>query len=118
VFQVLLPLLAPLIDVFLIYGLFFLNPITTIALWLGLITIQMLAAAYALHLDGERLHALWLVPLQQLVYRQLMYLVLIESTLTALAGNRLRWHKLHRTGGLQAALARTTTQPHTPTHNS
>jgi hypothetical protein len=48
------------------------------------------------------------VPLQQIVYRQLMYLVLIESVLTAVAGVRLRWHKLNRTGGLQDALAAAT----------
>lgn len=114
-FQMLLPLLAPLIDVFLVYGLFFLNPVTTIVRWLSLITVQMLAAAYALHMDRERLRSLWLVPIQQLIYRQLMYLVLIESTLTALAGSRLRWHKLHRTGGLQAALEITVGVNQTPT---
>jgi hypothetical protein len=31
-----------------------------------------------------------------------MYLVLIQSAVTALTGGRLRWHKLHRTG--QAAV--------------
>ena len=68
----------------------------------------VLTAAYALRMDGERLRDVWLVPLQQIVYRQLMYLVLIESVLTAVAGVRLRWHKLHRTGGLQSALAAAT----------
>ena len=37
-----------------------------------------------------------------------MYLVLIGSVLTAVAGSRLRWHKLHRTGGLHAELAAAT----------
>jgi hypothetical protein len=104
-FQVLLPLLAPVVDLFLIYGLIFLNPYTTVALWSAVLAVQLLAAAYALRMDGERLRDLWLVPLQQVVYRQLMYLVLIESVLTAVAGSRLRWHKLHRTGGLQGELA-------------
>jgi hypothetical protein len=31
-------------------------------------------------------------------YRQLMYLVVIQSVAAALAGTRLRWHKLRRTG--------------------
>ena len=47
---------------------------------------------------------LWLLPLQQIVYRQLMYAVLIRSMFTALAGIRLGWQKLRRTGGLQGAL--------------
>jgi cellulose synthase/poly-beta-1,6-N-acetylglucosamine synthase-like glycosyltransferase/peptidoglycan/xylan/chitin deacetylase (PgdA/CDA1 family) len=107
-FQVLLPLLAPVVDLFLLYGLIFLNPWTTVALWGAVLSVQLLAAAYALRMDGERLRDLWLVPLQQIVYRQLMYLVLIESVLTAVAGSRLRWHKLHRTGGLQGELAAAT----------
>ena len=39
-----------------------------------------------------------MLPLQQFVYRQLMYLVLIQSTLTALTGARLRWQKLRPLG--------------------
>ena len=107
-FQVLLPLLAPVVDLFLLYGLIFLNPYTTAALWGAVLSVQLLAAAYALRMDGERLGDVWLVPLQQIVYRQLMYVVLIESVLTAVAGSRLRWHKLHRTGGLQGELAAAT----------
>jgi hypothetical protein len=38
--------------------------------------------------------------MQQFVYRQLMYAVLIQSIITALGGVRLRWHKLRRIGGL------------------
>ncbi len=41
---------------------------------------------------------LWRLPLQQFAYRQLMYLVLMQSATTALTGGRLRWHKLHRAG--------------------
>ena len=40
------------------------------------------------------------VPLQQFVYRQLMYLVVIQSVISAVVGTRLRWHKLTRIGGL------------------
>lgn len=104
-FQVLLPLFAPLIDVFLLYGLVFLDPVRTVLLWSAVMLLQLAAGVYAFHLDGERLRALWLFPLQQIVYRQVMYAVLIQSILTALAGIRLKWHKLQRTGGLQALLA-------------
>jgi len=41
---------------------------------------------------------LWRLPLQQFAYRQLMYLVLIQSATTAMTGGRLRWHKLQRAG--------------------
>jgi cellulose synthase/poly-beta-1,6-N-acetylglucosamine synthase-like glycosyltransferase/peptidoglycan/xylan/chitin deacetylase (PgdA/CDA1 family) len=97
-FQVLLPLLAPLVDVFLVYGLFFLDPWVTLAAWGGVQLIQLLSAVYAFRLEKEKLGVLWLLPLQQIVYRQLMYAVLIRSVVTAVTGIRLRWQKLRRTG--------------------
>ncbi|RPE33968.1 bifunctional polysaccharide deacetylase/glycosyltransferase family 2 protein [Kitasatospora cineracea] len=102
VFQVLLPLLAPAVDVFAVYGLLFLDPVRIAAVWLGFLVLQALSACYAFRLDGERLGPLWTLPLQQVVYRQLMYLVVIQSVWTALAGNRLRWQRMQRYGSLQA----------------
>jgi hypothetical protein len=54
----------------------------------------------AFRLDHESMRPLWTLPLQQIFYRQLMYLVLLHSALTAVAGRRLRWQKLRRTGEL------------------
>jgi hypothetical protein len=53
--------------------------------------------------DGESRRPLWSMPLQQLVYRQLMYLVVIDSVIVALMGTRLRWHRLARTGEVGVA---------------
>ena len=58
--------------------------------------------AYALRLDRERYGPLWSLPLQQFVYRQLMYLVVVQSVVTALLGSRLRWHRMVRTGAAAA----------------
>jgi len=100
-FQVLLPLFAPVIDVFAIYGLIFLDPIRIVGLWLAFLMLQVVMGLYAFRLDGERPTALWSLPLQQFVYRQLMYLVVIQSVWTALAGSRLRWQRMERYGSLQ-----------------
>ncbi|MEQ7125428.1 bifunctional polysaccharide deacetylase/glycosyltransferase family 2 protein [Actinopolymorpha sp. B11F2] len=97
-FQVALPLLAPAVDVFALYGLVFGEPARVLAVWLGFLLVQVLAGAYALRLDGERLRPLWSLPLQQVVYRQLMYLVVIQSVVTALLGAPLRWHAMRRQG--------------------
>jgi cellulose synthase/poly-beta-1,6-N-acetylglucosamine synthase-like glycosyltransferase len=112
-FQVLLPLLSPLIDVYLVYGLVFLDPWTTLALWGSVLAVQMFAAVIAFRLDREPLGPLWALPLQQIVYRQLMYAVLIRSMITALAGIRLRWQKLRRVGGLDVLLRSPGTDPGT-----
>ncbi|GFJ81793.1 bifunctional polysaccharide deacetylase/glycosyltransferase family 2 protein [Phytohabitans houttuyneae] len=97
-FGVILPLLAPVIDLLAVYGLVFLDRGHTALAWLAMLCLQFASAAIAFRLDGERLRPLWTLPLQQFAYRQLMYLVIAQSAATALAGARLRWHKLHRTG--------------------
>ncbi|WP_405802042.1 glycosyltransferase [Streptomyces sp. NBC_01506] len=101
-FMVLFPLLAPLIDVFLLYGLVFGPTRNTIIAWLGVLAVQAVCAAYAFRLDGERMIHLISLPLQQILYRQLMYVVLLQSWITALTGGRLRWQKLRRTGAVEA----------------
>ncbi|MBA4860351.1 glycosyltransferase [Streptomyces sp. PSKA54] len=102
-FMVVAPLLAPLIDVFLLYGLVFGPTQKTVGAWLGVLAIQAVCAAYAFRLDRERMTHLISLPLQQLLYRQLMYVVLLQSWITALTGGRLRWQKLRRTGVVEAA---------------
>jgi cellulose synthase/poly-beta-1,6-N-acetylglucosamine synthase-like glycosyltransferase/peptidoglycan/xylan/chitin deacetylase (PgdA/CDA1 family) len=97
-YQILLPLIAPVVDLAAIYGLIFLSPVSVAAFWLGFTALQLLACGYALRLDRERLRTLWAMPLQQVVYRQLMYLVTIQSVMTALLGTRHRWQAITRTG--------------------
>jgi cellulose synthase/poly-beta-1,6-N-acetylglucosamine synthase-like glycosyltransferase len=97
-FQILLPLTAPAVDVYAVYGLLFLPLPQVAGVWLSYTAVQLIAAGYALRLDRERLRPLWSLPLQLIVYRQLMYLVTVQSTVTALTGNRLRWQTVTRTG--------------------
>lgn len=100
-FQILLPLLAPVVDVFALYGLLFLEPWRVASLWFGFLALQGVLSIYAFRLDGERMRPLWSLPLQQFAYRQLMYLVVIQSVWTALAGTRLRWQRIERYGTLR-----------------
>ena len=99
-FQILLAALGPVVDLFALYGVVFLDRKLILIYWLGFMVLQMAAAIYALRLDHERLRDAWSLPLQQIVYRQLMYLVVIQSLATALSGARTNWHKLRRTGAL------------------
>ena len=98
VFQTLLPLLAPAVDVFAIYGLLFRDPGTTAAVWLSFQVLDMIVALYAFRLDGESPRVLWALPLTQLCYRQMMCAVVIQSLATALSGMRLRWQRMDRYG--------------------
>lgn len=101
-FQILLPAVAPVIDVFLVYGLLFLDPGTTLLLWSSMLVVQLIGGAFAFSMDGERKSALWLLPAQQLVYRQLMYVVLAQSLTAAAAGIRVGWQRMRRIGALTA----------------
>ncbi|SNT49782.1 Glycosyltransferase, catalytic subunit of cellulose synthase and poly-beta-1,6-N-acetylglucosamine synthase [Actinomadura meyerae] len=98
VFQVLLPLFAPAVDLFALFGMVFLDPTLPVLTWTAFVAAQAAAGAYALWLDGESIRPLWALPLQQFVYRQLMYLVVVQSVVTALLGSRLGWQTIRRTG--------------------
>src|SRR5829696_395404 len=102
-FQIALPLLAPLIDVFALYGILFLDPVPVIAYWLGFNLLVIAQGAYAFHLDRERPWPLLALPLQTFVYRQLMYLVVLQSVASAIQGLRLRWQHVERSGDVTVA---------------
>jgi cellulose synthase/poly-beta-1,6-N-acetylglucosamine synthase-like glycosyltransferase/peptidoglycan/xylan/chitin deacetylase (PgdA/CDA1 family) len=101
-FSVFLPLSAPVLDILAVYGLFFLDRVEVLIAWLVVLAIQTVTAIVAFRLDREPLRPLWALPLQQLVYRQVMYLVLVHAAATALSGGALKWQKLRRTGEVAA----------------
>ncbi|MEU5909974.1 glycosyltransferase [Micromonospora sp. NPDC047527] len=97
-FGVVLPLLGPVLDLLALYGLFFMDTTKTAVAWVAMLVVQAATAAVAFRLDRERMRPLLTLPIQQFVYRQLMYLVLARSVVTALTGARLGWRKLKRAG--------------------
>jgi cellulose synthase/poly-beta-1,6-N-acetylglucosamine synthase-like glycosyltransferase len=99
-FHLLLPLLAPVMDMYVLYGFLVADAPLAAIVWTVFLLIQTASAGYALRLDGESLKPLWAYPLQQIVYRQLMYAVVIQSLATALHGTQLRWMSVRRTGRL------------------
>ncbi|MFD3451987.1 bifunctional polysaccharide deacetylase/glycosyltransferase family 2 protein [Streptomyces sp. NPDC058691] len=110
-FMVLTPLLAPAIDIAMVYGVFFVDPYKSLGAWLAVLTLQGFCAWWSFHLDREKAWHLITLPVQQVVYRVLMYMVLLQSWITALTGGRLRWQKLRRTGevGLDVTTSEMTT---------
>jgi cellulose synthase/poly-beta-1,6-N-acetylglucosamine synthase-like glycosyltransferase len=97
-FGIALPLLAPVIDILTIYGFAFSNRWQTVYAWLAMLALQTVSAVVAFRLDREPMRAILMLPLQQFIYRQLIYLVMVQSAITAVTGARMRWHKLRRTG--------------------
>jgi cellulose synthase/poly-beta-1,6-N-acetylglucosamine synthase-like glycosyltransferase/peptidoglycan/xylan/chitin deacetylase (PgdA/CDA1 family) len=101
-FSIVLPVFGPLLDLLTVYGTIFLDRWITLVGWLAVLVLQTITAILAFRLDREPLRPLWALPLQQIVYRQIMYLVLLQSVVTALTGRRLPWQKLHRSGEVAA----------------
>ena len=97
-FQIALPVTAPLIDLFSLYGLLFTGAVHALIIWGAFNLLQLGLGVYAFRLDRESMRPLWVLPLQQFVYRQLMYLVIIESSVSAIQGVRSGWRHVPRTG--------------------
>ena len=102
-FQIVLPIVAPLIDLFALYG----HPVQRPGA--GARVLARRSTSLQLVHRGRspsgstasRCGPLWALPLQQFVYRQLMYLVIIESTVSAVQGLRSGWQHLPRTGEVE-----------------
>ena len=102
-FQIVLPLAAPLIDLFAIYSITFLDPMPILAFWGAFNLFQLALAWVAFGLDGESRRPLWALPLQQLAWRQITYFVVLDGIISALLGRQVGWRHLERTGAVVTA---------------
>jgi cellulose synthase/poly-beta-1,6-N-acetylglucosamine synthase-like glycosyltransferase/peptidoglycan/xylan/chitin deacetylase (PgdA/CDA1 family)/spore germination protein YaaH len=71
--------------------------------WIAFTTIDMLSGVVAFALErGERWRLMWLLIVQRIGYRQLMYYVVLKAIAAALRGPRVGWGKLERSGRVAA----------------
>jgi cellulose synthase/poly-beta-1,6-N-acetylglucosamine synthase-like glycosyltransferase len=110
-FGVIFPPLAPVVDFLTAYGVMVQGRAEATIAWCLMLALQIVTAIVAFRLDKESLAPLWSLPLQQFVYRQLIYVILLRSMMNAFAGIALRWQKLHRTGAAAAHHSRTALEP-------
>jgi cellulose synthase/poly-beta-1,6-N-acetylglucosamine synthase-like glycosyltransferase/spore germination protein YaaH/peptidoglycan/xylan/chitin deacetylase (PgdA/CDA1 family) len=107
-FQILLPILAPVTDILFILSLVWNRhdpeSMQKISLYyLIFFLVDVLVAIMAFSFENERMkRLLWLIP-QRFVYRQLMYFVLFRSLKKAMKGEKQSWGLLKRTGNVNAA---------------
>ncbi|MXV51664.1 glycosyltransferase [Pedobacter sp. HMF7647] len=124
IFQIILPLFAPLADLFMLIALLsgfatlihagsmswtaiatVFSPTTSfgqvIIYYFLFVLVDMAFAMYAFKLEGERYKKLiYMIP-QRLIWRQLMYYVLFKSVRKAIKGEINGWGVLKRTGNVQ-----------------
>ncbi|HRH42156.1 MAG TPA: glycosyltransferase [Pyrinomonadaceae bacterium] len=111
IFQVIFPLISPLMDLMFIWT--FLSALlgylehqqeysptnlTAVMLYYGLfLVVDLLSALFAFCLEKrEQKSLLWWLPIQRFGYRQVIYYVMVKSVLTAIRGTIVGWGKLER----------------------
>ncbi|HEY3102157.1 MAG TPA: glycosyltransferase [Pyrinomonadaceae bacterium] len=111
IFQVLFPLISPIMDLIVIYtllssvyyrfeqptGFSFTNVRQVMFYYALFLAVDWCAAAFAFLLERkERWRLLWWLFLQRFCYRQVMYYVMVKSVATAARGAVVGWGKLER----------------------
>lgn len=108
IYQMILPILAPLADIILVLSLIaasfgvIVASIPHIILYYIIFTfIDIAGAALAFAYEKENhVKLIWMLP-QRLIYRQLMYYILIKSFSKAIKGELQGWGALKRTGSVK-----------------
>lgn len=117
IFQIIFPLISPVMDLMLFYTLFaagvdwleqpsgytMTNLHQVLFYYALFLTIDWLTACFAFVLERrERWGLLWWIFLQRFCYRQVMYYVMIKSVAVAVRGVLVGWGKLERKATVEA----------------
>ena len=108
IYQIILPILAPLADIILVlslvaasFGIIVASIPHIIFYYIIFTLIDIAGAALAFAFEKENhLKLIWMLP-QRLIYRQLMYYILIKSFNKAIKGELQGWGALKRTGSVK-----------------
>jgi len=106
VYQFIVPLVAPVVDLLFIAALIQGNAPATIGYYLLFFALDLLLSAAAVLLEGEDLGLLLGLFVQRVVYRQILWVALVRSLWNAISGFAVGWGKLARTGSAQVAPSR------------
>jgi peptidoglycan-N-acetylglucosamine deacetylase len=104
-FQILLPLISPIVDLLFLYSLFWQNSQMNnhsglLFSYLLLLGVDIIFTAIAFTFEGESYKKLWYIIPQRIFYKPLMYIVIIKSLLRALKGESQQWGSITRTGNV------------------
>jgi cellulose synthase/poly-beta-1,6-N-acetylglucosamine synthase-like glycosyltransferase len=109
IFQILLPIIAPLADIMLVLALIWNRHdaagMHKIGLYYGLfLVVDLLVGILAFAFEKEKMSKLfWVIP-QRFIYRQLMYVILFKAFRKAIKGESQGWGVLKRTGNVNSLL--------------
>jgi peptidoglycan-N-acetylglucosamine deacetylase len=106
-FQIILPLLSPVLDILFIFSLFWQSSQlrgngSLINSYLLLLLVDILFSAIAFYFEKESFKKLWYIIPQRIFYKPLMYIVIIKASVKAFKGEPQLWDTLKRTGNVTA----------------
>lgn len=102
-FQLILPVLSPIVDLTLLISLFLPKGGILLALYFGYYFLDLMISAMAFRSDGEKLtvRGAFNLFLQRILYRQVLWFVLVKAYLRAIKGELASWGFLKRTGNVE-----------------
>jgi len=102
-FQLILPILSPLVDITLLLSIFMPKGGIIVALYFGYYLLDLIISSIAFRFDGEKftVRNVWNLFLQRIIYRQLLWYVLLKGYLRAIKGELEAWGILKRTGNVE-----------------
>jgi cellulose synthase/poly-beta-1,6-N-acetylglucosamine synthase-like glycosyltransferase/peptidoglycan/xylan/chitin deacetylase (PgdA/CDA1 family) len=110
-FQYVIQGLAPLADLFFIFGLLFGDGSMVLGFYLGFFIVDYLVALYTFKLERVSAKPLLLLFIQRFVYRQFFTYTIWKSIILALRGVLVGWNKLKRSGHVQLPEKQQNTMP-------
>lgn len=101
IFNIVMPLTYPFADGALLFGLIFSDWQSLVIPFLLFTAIDITYASYGVWGEKKPWHLLAAVPLQRIVYRQLLYYTVARSVVRAIEGAGLGWNKFAKVGETQ-----------------
>jgi cellulose synthase/poly-beta-1,6-N-acetylglucosamine synthase-like glycosyltransferase/peptidoglycan/xylan/chitin deacetylase (PgdA/CDA1 family)/spore germination protein YaaH len=111
IFQMILPLFSPLVDLMMLFSLFSFNGASVFSgnigqvgiFYIGYYILDVLISMMAFHYDGQKFtfRTAWNLFLQRIIYRLLLFVVLFKSYRKAIKGELTGWGVLKRTGNVE-----------------
>lgn len=116
IFNILLPLTYPFADGALLFGLLSNEWRSLVLPFLAFTIVDLLYAGYGVRGEPNPIRLLWAVPLQRIVYRQLLYYTVARSVIRAIEGTGLGWNKFTKIGETQRFYFTALTQDPVPNY--
>lgn len=104
IYQLLIPLIAPLLDFLFILSIISGYFGTIFIYFIIFLITDLLIGLFAFLLEKEDLKLIIYLPFQRILYRQLLYVAVIKAALTAIKGTLVGWRKFERSGKVKVVL--------------